>query len=194
MTPSDRSATLPSTPGTGAPANGRLTSTDPVWSSREYVIVNILEQYADLTEPGAKLGIAGDDGAHPHLPHTYTDSVKEIERLMRQLQAERRSQWWHVNARYLAATSSTKTKHRLHGRWTDLEPHEAVMGFPAGWTLVLDEERGKRKQTPTEHRVYVVSWNPNVRAEKVRRGVRHLADNWSLTRGPVAPMWERRAA
>lgn len=192
MSPSDAPVSMRSTPWTGASENGRLTSTDTVWTLREAAIVQILEQYADLTEPGAILGIAGDDGAYPKLPHTYTHSVKQIETILTVMRDERRSQWWHVNERYIKATRTTKTKHRLRGRWTDLQPHEAVMGFPAGWTLMLDEERQKKKPSPTEHRVSVIVWNPQVRAQKVRLGVKHIAA--AFPGEPYMPRWERKAA
>lgn len=93
------------------PARGNAT--------RQAIIVELLERYDDLVDP-MQVRAGGDrDGVGSLMPGTYTEAVRELERLLRLMREDRqasllrlsdgtkisvRSCWWHLNARYIACT------------------------------------------------------------------------------------------
>lgn len=148
---------------------------------REQVIVELLERYTELADP-MQSGNGGEGGWGLSMPGTYTASVRELERLLGQMREERRSQWWHVTERYIRAERSKKTLTLKGGRWYGLEPHEAVVGVPGGWTLALATERSKKTRKGDDLQVTIARWNSAVRAHKVTLGVAWIADQWDARR------------
>lgn len=131
-------------------------------SKREQVIIQLLERWDELVEPGAKLGIAGDGDSPPRMPRTYTPTVRELERLLHRMRDERRSQWWHVTERYMRCRQSLKD--------------------------VPVKRKGKNGKTAlVMERQLVTAYSASVRLEKVRRGIQWLADEWALPHEPFVP-------
>ena len=129
---------------------------------REEILVQLLERYNECTEPQGRTGVLGDGDAVPHMPPTYTASIRELERLLILMRTERRSQWWHVTQRYI---------HAIH----------VQRNMPT-------KRKGKNGKTVTVIEPAIVCiWDPAVRAEKVRRGITWLADNWALDSEPMLP-------
>lgn len=130
-------------------------------SRREEIIVALLERYSELVDP-MQAGGGGEGGWGLSMPATYTDSVRELERLLRVMREVRPSQHWHLSERYIRATS------------------------------VLRDVKVKRKTkhgktvTVVERRVVPV-WNPAVRLHKVELGVAWLASRWALAHEPMLP-------
>lgn len=123
---------------------------------REEIVVALLERYSELVDP-MQSGNGGEGGWGLSMPRTYTASVRELERLLRLMQVERRSQWWHVSERYLRAQSALKD--------------------------VPVKRKTKHGKTVTVvERQVVVTYSPAVRLEKVRRGVEWLAASWDERR------------
>ncbi len=91
-------------------------------------------------------------------------SFRELERCLRKMRDERRSQWWHVTERYLRCEDRVIDVHVHNGR-PRLPPHTEVA---AG--AVQTKERTARLR--------VRVWSPAVREEKVRRGLGWLADEF----------------
>ena len=110
--PSDRSATLMPVAGTGAP------------SHRTQVLELLLERYTELVDPMQMRNEPGEGSGLLLMPATYTASVRELERLIRQLRDTRhgpivkwaaknerdqpetfaaspRALWWHLNGWYI---------------------------------------------------------------------------------------------
>lgn len=129
---------------------------------REEVLVQLLERYAELAEPGGGNNVPGSGDHVPLMPHTYTPSVRELERLLIRMRTERRSQWWHTTERYLRCHHTTK----------DMPVKRKAKN---GKTVAIIE------------RQVVITWHPGVRAEKVRRGVTWLAQEWKLGHEPMLP-------
>lgn len=130
-------------------------------TKREEQIVALLERYTELVDP-MQAGAGGEGGWGLSMPHTYTDSVRELERLLRVMREVRPSQHWHVSERYIRATS-------------------VVRDVPA-------KRKTKHGKTVTvvERRV-IVQWNPAVRAHKVELGIAWLASRWALVHEPMLP-------
>jgi len=129
---------------------------------REEVIVQLLERFQELVEPAGGNGIPGSGDYLPLMPATYTPSVRELERLLIRMRDERRSQWWHVTERYLRCQHVNRD--------------------------VPVKRKGKNGKTVTVvERQLVVTFHPGVRAEKVRRGISWLAEEWRLGHEPMIP-------
>lgn len=171
-------------------------------SRREQVIVDLLERYNDLIDPvraGNGDGITG----LLRMPPTYDDSVRELERLLVRMRDDRhhplltttsgdkvslRSCWWHLNRRYLECATVMRTLTWRRGRWVGLNGHELVVAQPGGWELALAAERSRKRRDATQQlRVKVAVWDPQVRADRVQRGVVWLADEWGLVHEPMLP-------
>ena len=142
-------------------------------SKREEIIYQLLERWDDLVEPGVHVDAPGDRAYIPLMPSTYTPTVRELERLLKVMRSERRSQWWHVTERYLRSSVRVIEVPVKNGR-VKLPPHTTHL---AGGI-----QRGDKTA-----RLTVKTWNPAVRAEKVRRGVAWLAIGWSLPHEPMLP-------
>lgn len=156
----------------------------PPQTHRERNIVQLLERHAELTEPiraGNGQGAGGGVALMPHEPSCVIlksnppycscsrRSVVELERLLVRMRDERRSQWWHVTERYVRCTYVTR----------DVEV----------------KRKGKNGKTArVVERQLCVDFHPGVRAEKVRRGVEWLADNWADRAGPMLPIVKDVAA
>lgn len=123
--------------------------------------MELLERYHDLVDPMQSRAGKGE-GSGPGMPRTYTASVRELERLLVRMREERRSQWWHVTERYIRCQHVTKD--------------------------VQVKRKGKNGKTATViERQCVTVYPPAVRLEKVRRGVKWIADEWQLQSEPMIP-------
>lgn len=196
---------------------------------RTEVIVALLESYSELTDPrqsgngGNRTGLTLQ--AHAHHCAIYHDRPKdqiplsrtgiglfagctchlaqyrELDRLLDVMQGERRSQWWHLNERYLRCEHTLKTVRFVRGTTVGivtghaatLKVHplgthqELVIGKSVNWEAALQEQRHKRSQTPLDRKVLVAAWNPSVRMQKVKLGVDWLASSWALADEPALP-------
>lgn len=130
-------------------------------TGRQRIIVELLDRYDELVSPLQARNGHGDGEPLPLMPATYTASVRELERLMQRMRAERPSQWWHVNEHYIACT------------WVVRE--------------VPVRRKAKRGHVTELTRARVRRASPAVRAEKVRRGVQWLADEWAAPFEPMLP-------
>lgn len=131
-------------------------------SRRELVIVELLERYGELVDPMVSRDGGGDGVAVPLMPRTYTRDVRELERLLVRMRSERPSQWWHVSERYLRSSRVTR----------DVRVRRRGKNGKSAWVI---------------ERQVVDVFSPSVRLEKVRRGVRWLADEWGLPLEPMLP-------
>lgn len=169
-------------------------------SNRTTVIVSILEQFDELANPLWASGTSdAGDGRYPKMPGTYNASVREIDRLVREVMPlERPSQHWHLVERYFRCERTIRNVwfHGTNAKGTyvfaGLAPHQAVVAPPGGWEMVLTEQRRERAKKKTlntaiEVRVGVVTWNPAVRLHKVQLGVEWIGERWSLDHGPRMP-------
>lgn len=171
---------------------------------REDVIRQLLERYAEFTDPlNGPAGAPGDGDGLALMPRTYTASVRELERLLCTMRQDRhralltlasgekvsvRSCWWHVTERYLRCSTRQRSVRWLRGQWVDLRPNEHVIGKPGGWELTLADGRTRKKATPTEFVVVVQTWDAAVRSKLVDRGVEWLASEWALAHEPMLPL------
>jgi hypothetical protein len=127
---------------------------------RELAIVALLERYDELVDP-SQGGFSSREVGVPLMPPTYTDSVRELERLLRLMRAERRRLWWHVNEHFLAVEWVARdvwvrrqTKHGKH--------------------VTVAERRLERRADGSDARL-------------VERGVEWLARHWGLVHEPMLP-------
>lgn len=151
--------------------------TDQERHGREATLVLLLERYDDLVDP-MQIRAGGDrDGFGALMPGTYNASVRELERLVVRLRAERPNLWWHVNARYLACTWRTCFRCPKCGGETHAGVHR---------------HRDKRGRMSDYVGVRIVKpfWSERVDTRKVRRGVEWLAAEWDLAGEPSLPRAE----
>jgi hypothetical protein len=132
----------------------------PWVTTRELALVALLERYDDLVEPWVGPGSSGLVGV-PLMPPTYTDSVRELERLLRRLREERRGLWWHVNEHYLAVSWVART------------------------VYVRRRAKGGKHATVAERRLERQGDESDPR--KVAEGVAWLAESWGLEHEPMLP-------
>jgi hypothetical protein len=143
-----------------APSVRRSTVASVQATTREQVIVALLERYEDLVEPWVGPGSSGLVGV-PLMPPTYTADVRELERLLKRMRTSERGLWWHVNEHFLAA------------RWATRE--------------VVVARRGKhgKRVTASERRLVRVGDRSDPRL--VEDGVAWLAEMWGLEHEPMLP-------
>lgn len=169
-------------------------------NSRTTVIVSILEQFDELANPLWASGTSdAGDGRYPKMPGTYNASVREVDRLVREVMPTvRPSQHWHLVERYFRCERATKTvwfqgtNSRGEYLFGGLAAHQAVVGRPGGWEMVLSEQRRQRARTKSlkasvEMRAIVATWNPAVRLHKVQSGIEWIEQAWSLPHSPRMP-------
>lgn len=160
-------------------------------TKREEVIAQCLEDWAFLTEPGTTLGIVGDGDSTPRMPKTYTPTVREIERLVRELRDSHdlvtlngaevrddnqqrvscRRAWKHVNGWYLQAERRT------------IEPTNVIRPNKHRKQLqkpLRDEDGRPLRQT-------VVTRAKGAREPIAGIGVRWMAERWALKVEPMLP-------
>lgn len=128
------------------------------------VIAEMLSRYEDAqsTLMGRSEATYGDGVLL--MPKQWNRSFRELERCLHKMRDERPSQWWHVTERYLRCDDRIMEVAVRKGR-PKLPPHvEVVAGAPMSG------------QKTARLRVHV--WSPAVRAEKVRRGLEWLADEF----------------
>lgn len=160
-------------------------------SKREQVIIQCLEDWAFLTEPGTALGIAGDGDSVPRLPRTYTVTVREIERLVRKLRDSHdlvtvngiavrdenqqriscRRAWKHLNGWYLQAERKT------------FEPTNVIRPNKHRKQL----QRPSRDEDGRPLRQTVVVRPKGVREPIALVGVKWMAERWALKVEPMLP-------
>lgn len=141
---------------------------------RQRTIQTLLERYQELVEPTQTARGTGD--GYPRPPGTYTTSVRELERLLRQMRDDRaqplialasgtkvsvRACWWHLNARYIASTTTIKSR-------------------------TMTRKTRHHKRVTTTERQLVVSPNGSTPAI-VDAGIGWLADHWRLPHEPMLP-------
>lgn len=136
-------------------------------TTRTRVITTILERYTELVDPMNGPGaIKGDGDSITGMPRTYTATVREVERLLREMRNSHnpllRRLWWNVNARYITATTRTVD--------------EAV---------TRKAKNGKRLQV-VERRVVSV-YDRRVDEQLVTLAVKWLAQQWGLKSEPMVP-------
>lgn len=150
----------------------------PKTSRRETAIVSMLEEYADLTDPSRRNGIAGSGnrtpiGTHekrcvilnsdpPHCNCAYR-TVRELERLLfHVMPAERPKQFRHIRARYITRT-------------------QALKDVP----VKRKTKKGKTVTVLERQRVDIYpAW---VRNHTVELGITWLANRWELDAEPFLP-------
>jgi hypothetical protein len=129
-------------------------------SHREQAIIALLERYDDLVDTWRVERSSGSEGV-PLMPPTYTSDVRELERLLRRIRAERRPLWWHLNEHYLAANWVARTvwvrRKAKHGKHVTVAERRM--------------EREGDKSSP----------------ERVAEGVAWLAEEWALGHEPMLP-------
>lgn len=138
-------------------------------NSREETIVEMLRRYNEAQDPSAKSGLPGTGEHVPLMPATWNTSFRELERCLKQLRDERKSQYWHLCERYVRAEVKTVlcgVRKAPNGqRELRLPPHsELVAGAPVSG------------ESTAYVRLRV--WSPAVRPEKARRGVEWISDNF----------------
>jgi hypothetical protein len=132
--------------------------------TRIEILEELLRRYGEAQETMNKGGV-GDGDAVTLMPLTWNESYRELERVLKVMRTERRSQWFHVTERYLRCTervAEVRVVRTKRGPELKLPPHsELGAGAPeiAGATA----------------RVRLVVWKPEVRMEKVRRGLEYVS-------------------
>lgn len=131
--------------------------------SREDIIVEMLKRYTEAQETGIRDGM-GDGEGYPGMPPTWNRSYEELERCLRLLRAERKSQYWHVCERFIRPEVVTLTVPSQKGK-PKLPPHTE---------LVAGAASTKEKTM----RVRVRRWSPKVKLQKVSKGVERLSETF----------------
>lgn len=131
---------------------------------REQIIEQMLRHYNEAEEVNGNGSGFGTGDLVPLTPATWNRSYQQLETLLDRMRTERKSQWWHVHQRYIAAQVAMVDAH-ITNKKLKLPPHcELAAGAPQVGAKTV--------------RVRVVRWNPAVRDEKVRRGIGWLADHY----------------
>jgi hypothetical protein len=142
--------------------------------TRTETITALLERYDDLVDP-QQAGHSANLTGVPLMPPTYTDSVRELERLLRRMRDDRsepllrvgerkvsvRACWWHINTRYIACTRVIKVE--------------------------MVRRRGKHGKHITVPERHVITLANGSEDAIVKRGVQWIADAWSLKHEPMLP-------
>ena len=147
---------------------------------RVEVLAEIADRYWELVDPNHRNGERGSGDREVKMPASYTNSVKEFERLLNVMRNQGRQKafkgeplcvlrWqvlaWHVNARKIIR-------------------HEPVLVFARGrWQQVRDPETGELVTRPTVN----FSRDRQAREEKARLGLEWMAENWGLLSEPMLP-------
>lgn len=146
-------------------------------SQRAQVIAAILERLDEFSDPlNGPSSMAGSGDRVPLMPGTYTASVREVERLYKQLRSEDRSLHWHLAEWYVRPTVKVAVLPKLtrrHGKTVQ----------------VLNADR-----TPVTTRSLITRRNPNARQETANRGVTWMAERWALVHEPFFPSLDAKAA
>lgn len=176
---------------------------------RVEVLSELLGQLWDLSEPGTgRAGVAGSGDRLPLMPHEprcglLTDMrrctcvqrcVRELERLLYELQFADYALWQAIRLRYLQCEHVYRDVVYRRGRFHPIGENEQVVGVPGAWTLTLADQRSKHQDKPLDARVKVCRWNPAVDAKHVQAGVLWLAEHWSASFEPYLPVLDTKAA
>jgi hypothetical protein len=142
-------------------------------SIRDQAIVDLLRVYRDLEGGSSARGGSGG-GRDSHL--LYSDGgpwdktgCDALDTLLLRLREERPIQWWHLTERYLRCDVRAQRVRSYKGRIVKLGPYREALGHGVRPPDLL---KGG------EVLVVVETWRPEVRLEKVRRGVSWLAVNF----------------
>jgi hypothetical protein len=167
-------ATIPGLPRTNTPSNGPSPS-------RVAVLTQIAERYHELVDTlNGPSGIRGDGDALALMPVTYTQTVREFERLMGRMRNQAKQQAY-----------AGHSLGRL--RWHILEYHikaepvirrEPVIAIKNGKPVHLKDADGKpayrRSIQPEQYRRH-----PDAREVKATLGLEWMALNWGLKSEPM---------
>lgn len=155
---------------------------------RRDVIVHLLERLNELVDP-VRAGNGDGQTGLLLMPATYTPSVRELERLLVVMRLDRsesllllgngrkasvRACWWHLNERYLRATTRTCWRCPKCSTESHVERH------------THRDRRGKLCAYPGK-RVLVNVYDPGVDEKLVDAGVGWLAEHWALAVEPMLP-------
>lgn len=148
-------------------------------SPRTLTLVEMIRRFNEAREVMGHTGIPGSGDKVPLMPDTWTESYRELERILLCLRAERPKQYWHLTQRYLKAQERQVELTFRAGRYAGLLPNEAVLkGFAGSFDPIWPEPGRDRaaKGAPSGEAI-VQRWDPNVRREVVRRAVATI-DEW----------------
>jgi hypothetical protein len=171
---SDATETLPGLPAPGAP---KISLT-----GRERILEQIAERYWELVDPlNGPGGVRGDGDSPVQMPRTYTHTVREFERLAKQLHRERFDLWKHLDGWWLSATTRTinlcptcgpchQDEHIHHGR------------------------KDRKLRSVKCRRVMVWNRKPGAQASGAGLAIRWMAEHWALKSEPFLPDELRIAA
>lgn len=157
------------------------------------VIRDLLARYAELVDPMQARDGSGNGVALGLMPATYSASVRELERLLRlmrehghhvttvgklvpdapraqrDIRVSARGLWWHLNERYIAATTRTVdvpvTRRAKNGKRL---------------------QKVERRVVPAVHPVVAASVDGD-ETLMVRAGIALLAIGWGLSSEPMLP-------
>lgn len=139
-------------------------------SQRAQVIAAILERLDEFADPlNGPAGVTGDGESSGFMPCTYSPSVREVERLYKQLRAQQPNVHWHVAEWYVRPTSKVAMTPKLtkrHGKTVQ----------------VLNADR-----TPVYTRNVITRRNPKANQAQANQGVTWIADHWTPTTEPMLP-------
>lgn len=132
------------------------------------IIVEMLRRLEDARETqNGPSGLKGDGQSIPLMPPTWNDSYRELDRCLALMREKRPSQHCHVCERYVVTSKKLHRKevHIRNGKITGINAHEELYaGQP---TIKADKIE-----------VIIYRWQPWVRAEKVRRGIEWLTNEF----------------
>jgi hypothetical protein len=150
-----------------------------VTSQRVLTLVEMVRRFNEARETMGHVGLPGSGDRIPLMPDTWTESYRELERVLLRLREERPKRYWHLSTRYLKASERQCELAFRAGRYVGLYPNEAVLkGFAGSFDPIWDTgPRDKAaKGTPTGQ-VIVQTWSPLVRRQVVRDAVLTV-DEW----------------
>lgn len=168
------------------PANVTFTSGRSTPSYRVRVLTEIAARYHELVDPLSKAGIPGDGDTAGllQMPRTYTDTVREFERLCRLMRDDRTSPLiilasgekvsvrqlkWHLTEYHLNA--QTVIRHR---------PVEKLRGRHRVRLMNHDGTPATKPEIATMR-------NPQARADLANAAIRWMCDRWGLKTEPMLP-------
>lgn len=155
---------------------------------REQTITQLLERLPELTDPMCS---GNGDGNNNLLlmPAAYTPSVKEIERLLRQMRdnhhqplihlkdgtkTSTRSCWWHLNERYLRVQETNAYQCPKCRMWSHNPTHR-------------HRDKHHHNRTYNGKRALRLTYDNRVNPHHLEAGITWIAHNWQLQNEPQLP-------
>jgi hypothetical protein len=137
-------------------------------SVRDQAIIDLLRLYRDLEG----VSTSGNRGGGRDSRALYSEDSEwdrsgcdALDSLLGDLRVERPVQWWHVTERYLRCEVRPQRIKTARGRLPSPGAHREFLGHGVRPPDLL---------SGGEVLVVVETWQPTVRLEKVRRGIRFL--------------------